>query len=129
MVNIAKHISYWQNGADEDWDVAIQLIASDKIRHGLFFLHLALEKILKAHICLNTDDIAPRVYNLVRLAELSGIKISQEQSDLLAEMNPFNIEGRYPETWGTIPSRKEAEKIRQKTQELFEWLKSQLQSL
>ncbi|MCI0494078.1 HEPN domain-containing protein [candidate division KSB1 bacterium] len=126
MVNISKHISYWKNGAEEDWDVAIQLITSDKIRHGLFFVHLALEKILKAHICLKTGDIAPRLHNLVRLAELSGISISQEQTDLLAEMNPFNIEGRYPETWGAIPSRNEAEKIRQKTQEIFEWLKKQL---
>jgi HEPN domain-containing protein len=85
-----------------------------------------LEKILKAHICLNTGDIAPRLHNLVRLAELSGIQISQEQTDLLAEMNPFNIEGRYPESWGAVPSRNEAEKIRQKTQEIFEWLKNQL---
>jgi len=57
MVNIDKHISYWRNMAEEDWEVANQLIASDKIRHGLFFLHLSLEKILKAHVCHNTKDI------------------------------------------------------------------------
>jgi len=101
MVNIDKHISHWLNGAEEDWEVANQLILSDKIRHGLFFLHLTLEKIIKAHICRNTNDIAPKLHNLVRLAEVSGIYFDQMQTDLLAEMNPFNIEGRYPEIWGS----------------------------
>ena len=100
MVNIDKHISYWQGGAEEDFEVAGQLIESGKIRHGLFFLHLTLEKILKAHVCRNSGDIAPRLHNLTRLAGLSGITFQQEYADCLAEMNPFNIEGRYPEMWG-----------------------------
>ncbi len=29
-------------------------------------------------------------------------------------MNPFNIEGRYPEMWGPIPSQKEADTLVQK---------------
>jgi len=126
MVNIVKHISYWRNGAEEDWEVAKQLIESDKIRHGLFFLHMALEKILKARICRSINDVAPRLHNLVRLAELSGIIFEQKQIDQLAEMNPFSIEGLYPEVWGAVPSRKEADMLKQRTKELFEWLKNQL---
>jgi len=126
MVNIDKHISYWKSGADEDFQVADQLIRSGKIRHGLFFLHLTLEKILKAHVCRNSKDIAPRIHNLARLAELSGIPFRQEGSDFLAEMNPFNIEGRYPEIWGPVPSREEADMLLQKTGGTFEWLKNQL---
>lgn len=126
MVNIDKHILHWQNGAKEDLEVAKQLIASDKIRHGLFFLHLAMEKIIKSHICRNTNDIAPRLHNLVRLAELSGISFEQRQMDLLAEINPFNIEGRYPEIWEAVPSPEEADIFIQKTEELFKWLKNQL---
>ncbi|MDP2862416.1 MAG: hypothetical protein Q8N95_06455 [Desulfobacterales bacterium] len=57
------------------------------------------------------NDVAPRLHNLVRLAELSGIIFEQKQIDLLAEMNPFNIEGRYPEVWGATPSRKEADML------------------
>ncbi|HEY89099.1 MAG TPA: hypothetical protein G4N98_05110 [Thermoflexia bacterium] len=41
-------------------------------------------------------------------------------------MNPFNIEGRYPEMWGPIPSQKEADTLVQKTGEVFGWLKKQL---
>ena len=126
MVNIEKHVSYWKNGAEEDLQVADQLIKSGKIRHGLFFLHLAREKILKAHVCHNSKDIAPRLHNLARLAELSGITFGQKDSDFLSEMNPFNIEGRYPEMWGPVPSREEADILLQKTRGMFEWLKNQL---
>lgn len=126
MVNIEKHVSYWKNGGEEDLQVADQLIKSGKIRHGLFFLHLALEKILKAHVCRNTKDIAPKLHNLARLAELSGIAFMQEDSDFLSEMNPFNIEGRYPEMWRPVPSREEADILLQRTGGMFEWLKNQL---
>jgi HEPN domain-containing protein len=126
MVNIEKHISHWRNGAEEDLDVANQLIESGKIRHGLFFLHLALEKLLKAHICRHTKDIAPRLHNLVRLAELSGISFEEAQILFFAEMNPFNMEGRYPELWGEVPTKEEASALQQTTKDLFIWLKKQL---
>jgi hypothetical protein len=41
-------------------------------------------------------------------------------------MNPFNIEGRYPEMWEPVPSREEAGMLLQKTGGIFEWLKNQL---
>ncbi|WP_035271302.1 HEPN domain-containing protein [Desulfonatronum thiodismutans] len=126
MVNIDKHISYWRKGADEDFEVATQLVDSGKIRHGLFFLHLSLEKIIKAHICLNTGDIAPKMHNLSVLAEMSGIDFLQEQLDFLAEMNPLNIEGRYPDTWGLLPSRTEAHMLVQKSGEMLLWMMNQL---
>ncbi|SLM28772.1 conserved hypothetical protein [Desulfamplus magnetovallimortis] len=80
MVNIEKHILHWKNGAEEDFEVSEHLIKSGKIRHGLFFLHLTLEKILKAHVCRNSGDIAPRMHNLVRLAELSEISFLEEHT-------------------------------------------------
>ena len=47
MVGVEKHIAYWRNGSDEDWQVALELVGSGRTRHGLFFAHLALEKMLK----------------------------------------------------------------------------------
>jgi len=112
--------------AEEDWEVANQLIASDKIRHGLFFLHLSLEKILKAHVCHNTKDIAPRVHNLISLSELSGISFEQRQTEFLSEINPFNNEGCDHEMWRVVPSREEDDKLIQKVKVIYEWLKNQL---
>ncbi len=60
MVDIAKQITYWQDGAKEEFDVAKQLIANEKIRHGLFFAHLAIEKLLKAKVCQTTGGDCPQ---------------------------------------------------------------------
>jgi hypothetical protein len=53
-MNVAKQIDYWCTSSNEDWDVAVGLLERGKIRHGLFFLHLSLEKILKAHVLFAT---------------------------------------------------------------------------
>jgi HEPN domain-containing protein len=97
MIDIPKQIEFWRLGSAEDAVVARDLVARGKIRHGLFFLHLAIEKALKAEVCRATTDVAPRVHNLVRLAELANLTFGLGQIDALAELNAFNIEGRYPE--------------------------------
>jgi len=51
MFDVEKQIAYWRGGAEEDMAVARELIAGKRVRHGLFFAHLALEKALKAIVC------------------------------------------------------------------------------
>jgi HEPN domain-containing protein len=77
MINIEKQVAYWRDGAVEDWEIAQELIERGRTRHGLFFVHLSLEKLLKAHVCRHTQDLAPRLHNLVRLAELAALPLSQ----------------------------------------------------
>lgn len=108
MIDITKQIAHWRNGAIEDWSVAQDLVSRGKIRHGLFFAHLALEKILKAHFCKVTGELATKTHNLVRLYEKTGLTLTEAQIDLLAEVNEFNIEGRYPEMLLPPPTREEA---------------------
>jgi len=126
MVDISQQIAYWRTGAGEDWEVARQLVDSGKTRHGLFFAHLALEKLLKAHICKHTGKLAPKLHNLVRLAEMSELKLGAEHVDVLAEMNEFNLEGRYPITYVAPPTQKEALDYIKKSKVAFEWLIRQL---
>ena len=109
MIDISKQITHWRNSAAEDWSVAQDLVSRGKIRHGLFFAHLALEKTIKAHLCKDTGELAPKIHNLVRLSEKAGLKLSEDQIDLLAEVSEFNIEGRYPEMLLPPPSREEAD--------------------
>jgi HEPN domain-containing protein len=126
MIDIQKQIEHWQNGAVEDWDVAQDLIGQNKVRHGLFFAHLALEKVLKAHVCRHTQDLAPRIHNLSRLAEITALSLNQSQQDVLAEMNAFNLEGRYPDLLMPPPTQDEAEKYMKRAEEVYRWLISQL---
>lgn len=126
MIDIDKQVAYWRKGAEEDWEVGLELLQGGKIRHGLFFINLAVEKILKAHFCRNRRDVAPKVHNLARLAEIGGVAVSDDQKDVLADINAFSLEGRYPESYAVLPSRDEAESILRKAGEVFLWLKSQL---
>jgi len=125
MVDVVKQISFWRRSAQEDWLVACQLIENGHTRHGLFFVHLSLEKVLKAFICKRINDIAPRSHNLTRLSELSGLSINSQQIDLFADMNAFNIEGRYPDMQTTQLTKIEAEAYMLRAKELYEWLMNQ----
>lgn len=126
MVDIQQQIIYWKSGAEEDFAVAAELIGSRRFRHGLFFAHLALEKILKAHICKKTGCLAPRIHNLARLSEMTGLVIPEDQLDHLADMNEFNLEGRYPVQHIELPSEGQAQSYLNKSKEALEWLRRQL---
>ncbi len=122
MIDINKQVIFWKESASEDFEVARELISNKRARHGLFFVHLALEKIIKAHVCKNTNDIAPRIHNLTRLSEVTSLVFEQHFIDILAELNAFNIEGRYPDS-NIIPvSQSEAVDYLKRAEEVFKWL-------
>ena len=125
MVDIEKQITYWQDGSKEEYDVAKQLIDNGKIRHGLFFAHLSIEKLLKAKVCQTTGEIAPRIHNLVRLAQIAELSLPETTLDLLAEMNEFNLEGRYPVPFLSPIPTSEAHDYLIKTEEVLKWLMRQ----
>ena len=125
MVDIAKQIAFWRDGAKEDWDVARQLVDTGRTRHGLFFAHLALEKILKAIVCKQSQDLAPRLHNLSRLAELTALQLDARETEILAEMNAFHIEGRYPESLTKPPTKEEALSYMVGAEGVFQWLMNQ----
>jgi len=74
------------------------LFETGKNDWALFLGHLVLEKGLKAlYVKKNGNSIPPRIHNLVRLAELSLIELSEERKLFLDRVNDFNIEVRYPD--------------------------------
>ena len=125
MLDINKQIHFWRDGAREDLEVAKQLLEIGRVRHGLFFAHLALEKILKAHVCKHTQDLAPKLHNLSRLSEMTGLSFDRNDLAILAEMNSFQIESRYPESLIKQPTREEAANYMAQAEEVFRWLMNQ----
>ena len=126
MINIQKQIEYWHQGSQEDWAVAQELVDRGRVRHGLFFAHLALEKILKAHVCAKTQDLAPRTHNLVHLAEIAGLALGKAQGDTLAEMNEYASEGRYPDLMVSTTTVEEARGYMKRCQEVLACLMRKL---
>ena len=107
-IDIDQQITYWRTSSQEDSEAARSLLDQKHVRHALFFLHLSLEKILKAHVCRFTRDLAPRTHNLIVLAERGGVTLSAQAKLLLAGMDELNLAGRYPGTEGRVPSEDEA---------------------
>jgi HEPN domain-containing protein len=122
MIDVAKQIEYWRRSAAEDWDMSVDLLARQKLRYGLFFAHLAIEKALKALVCRAKNDLAPRTHALLRLAELSGFDLREDQRVFLSEFDRYQIEGRYPDDLMAQPSVEEARRQSEKAREIYEWL-------
>ena len=126
MIDVQKQIDYWQTSSDEDFAAAESLLEKGHLRHCLFFAHLAIEKMLKAHVTRQTKDVPPRIHNLVRLAEIAKLKLDSEQEEFLREFGIYQLEGRYPD-FEQVPvdlglARDEVSRAR----EMLIWLKKQL---
>jgi HEPN domain-containing protein len=125
-MDVEKQIEYWKESSDEDFAAAQSLLEKGHFRHSLFFAHLALEKMLKAHVTKRIKDIPPRIHNLIRLAELANLRLDTEQERLLREFGVYQLEGRYPdsEEIPLDPAFAEEEILRAKR--MLSWLKKQL---
>jgi predicted nucleotidyltransferase len=90
MVDMARQANYWRQSSDEDWEVAQELVGNGRTRHGLFFAHLALEKLLKAFVCLHPrnsrrtgisimaqTDVAEIVKQYVQAVQKAGLPVSK----------------------------------------------------
>lgn len=95
-MDVERQIDYWRSGSEEDFAVALSLAAQHP-RHALFFAHLALEKLLKAHVTRATGDVPPRIHDLLRLAELGAVSVPVERRAFLARFQQFCLAGRYPD--------------------------------
>jgi HEPN domain-containing protein len=103
MLTKQEHIAYWIHSADEDWLTVEAMFVAKRYLHCLFWAHLMLEKLTKANWVKNhTDNIPPKVHNIVWLMEESGINLGEETMAFLIEFNRFQLSSRYPDYIGKI---------------------------
>ncbi len=88
-------VKFWRDRAEDDRITAKTLLEAKRYSAALFFVHLSIEKILKALIIERTDKAAPFIHDLLSLANVIKIELSSEQEKLLREINTFNIAARY----------------------------------
>jgi len=93
--DIEKIISHWVKSSDDDYQTMESLLKSGSYSWALFLGHIVIEKLLKAVYIKKKHEHAPLTHNLYRLAELSSLDISSEQSDWLDTITSFNINARY----------------------------------
>jgi HEPN domain-containing protein len=126
MIDIPKQIEYWATSSDEDFAAAQSLLEKGHFRHCLFFAHLAIEKMLKAHVTRQTKDVPPHIHNLIRLSEMAGLSLDPEQADFLRRFDMYQLEGCYPELSHTIIDLKAAKERLALAGDILKWLNVQL---
>jgi len=86
---------YWMESSDDDFRTMEHLLESGDYSWALFLGHLVIEKLLKACFVKTAGADAPLSHNLNLLAQKAGLALSEEQTDLCADINTFNINARY----------------------------------
>jgi len=93
-----EHIAWWKLTAAKDWEAVDSLFKGKNYVQALFWAHLVLEKLLKAHwIKDNISDNPPKTHNLIILIEQIRLELDEPAKRFLEKMNDFQLEGRYPE--------------------------------
>ena len=117
----------WIILAQDDFKAADQLSSGGSLLLSAFHLQQCVEKYLKAYFINSKQQQPPYIHNLTQLAIYSGIdkELSQEQRDLLDELNPYYIKTRYPtfkkELALSLSKRKVSQLIVQ-TKGFLQWL-------
>ena len=103
MMTKEQYIDYWIDTSHNDWVTVEAMFATERYMHCLFWAHLVLEKLAKAHwVRTHEDNIPPKVHNVVWLLEESGMDLGEEMMTFINEFNKFQLSGRYPDYTNNI---------------------------
>ena len=108
-----------------DLDTAKAMLAAGRYLYVLFCCQQAVEKTLKGIIAQRTNEMPPRLHNLMALARKAGLDIEKPTAEQFRFLTNFYIQSRYPqalERLSSVPDRPEAEETLRFTEELLPWL-------
>lgn len=90
-------VKYWIESADLDFRAMDSLFSNSHYVWALFIGHLVIEKLLKACYAKNVDREIPYTHDLLKIAEKSGLELTNDQKLFLDEVTTFNMRARYPD--------------------------------
>ena len=127
-----KQIEYWLEISQDDLKSAESIFINGNYDWALYIGHLALEKVLKAYYAAKMNVVPPKIHKLDRIAELSGLEVSEEQDKLFKIINEFNLEARYPDykkKFKNLCTRDFAENYLTEIKKLHQWIQEEIQKL
>ena len=75
MMTKQQYIDYWIDTSKNDWVTVEALFTTKRYLHCLFWAHLALEKLAKAHWVKNHEEnTPPKIHNLILLDKVKEIR-------------------------------------------------------
>jgi len=129
-----ENIQYWIELSDYDLETSKAMLKTKRYLYVGFMCHQVIEKIFKAVYSGRKAEIPPYTHDLEYLAVKSNFyeMLSEEQQDFIGELNPLNIEARYPEykkeiLKGLTPSK--CAKLLEETIKLQQWTKEMILSI
>ena len=124
-----EKVEHWLDIAEYDLETAVAMQQSGRYLYTVFMCQQALEKLLKAsHIQQNGEE-AHRTHNLTPLFGLLDLPKNNEHLQTMGQLNAYYIKGRYPtykQKLSQVLDKKTTHSFLTKTEEIFQWLKSQL---
>jgi len=128
---IKKYFEHYFKGSNEDLETSKILFGKSRYAPSLFFLHLAIEKALKSVVVKNKQILPPFTHDLVRLSELAGIKLNNDQVSLLRAINQFNIRARYDDYKQSFikkATREYTKNFLKSGRDIFIWINKSIQT-
>lgn len=121
-----ERVKYWLDSAIETQQVARESYEAKHYDWAFFQWHLTIEKLLKGLIA-KRDETPPYVHDLVKLAAVAGVSVSDEQRIYLTEITTYNIDARYDDYkrafYKKVTVVDYRETWRKRCEEVFVWLK------
>ncbi len=126
-----EKIKYWLEMSEYDLVTAQAMLESKRYLYVGFMCHQSIEKIFKALFAAKRNETPPFVHNLSMISQKGEfyVEFSESQKDLIDELEPLNIEARYPthkEKMLKMLSEDKCISLIEKTRELQEWVKTKL---
>ena len=87
----------WIALAEYDLETARHMLAAGRYLYVVFMSHLALEKILKAHVTEVTQSIPVKSHDLIYLLKKAELDLPLPYLDFIGIINSASIPTRYPE--------------------------------
>lgn len=118
-------VRYWVKSANQDYRVMESLFSNDHYGWSLFIGHLVLEKLLKAYLIKKKGFDVPYTHQLLKIAQMAGLPLNDDQENFLLEVTTFNISSRYPDykqRFQKKSTRSFTEKYLLKIKEFRRWL-------
>src|SRR6056297_1004814 len=97
-MEINASIKYWIELAEYDFETAKVMNDTKRFLYVGFMCHQTIEKSFKAYYVQKKEEISPYTHSLIKIAKSGAFyeELTEVQKDTIDELEPLNIESRYP---------------------------------
>ena len=128
MTEQANKYEEWFFQSDYDLETAEYMLQSGKNIYCVFMCHLSLEKALKALYNKQTNEIPPKIHDLIYFVNKLNLTFEENNLLFIGKINSLSIVTRYPENLRkmiTIFSTEQISQILRQTKTIQQWIKQQ----